>query len=54
MVAISLMWAWSHSLGSTGHADVIMVREMLMDAGFKVPDIDMGAYMKVRALTQSL
>ena len=36
----------------TGHADVIMVREMLMDAGFKVPDIDMGAYMKVRALTQ--
>ena len=36
----------------TGHADVIMVREMLIDAGFKVPDIDMVAYMKVRALTQ--
>ncbi len=36
----------------TGHADVIMVREMLMDAGFEVPDIDMAAYMKVRALTQ--
>lgn len=36
----------------TGHADVIMVREMLLDAGFKVPDIDIAAYMKVRALTQ--
>jgi len=29
-----------------------MVREMLLDAGFKVPDIDIAAYMKVRALTQ--
>ena len=36
----------------TGHADVIMVREMLKDAGFKVPEIDMGAYMRARALTQ--
>lgn len=36
----------------TGHADVIMVREMLMDAGFKVPEINMNAYMRVRALTQ--
>lgn len=36
----------------TGHADVIMVREMLADAGFKVPDIDMGAYMRARSLTQ--
>jgi len=36
----------------TGHADVIMVREMLVDAGFKVPEIDMAAYMHVRALTQ--
>jgi len=36
----------------TGHADVIMVREMLKDAGFKVPKIDMAAYMRVRALTQ--
>ena len=36
----------------TGHADVIMVQEMLKDAGFKVPEIDMVAYMKVRALTQ--
>ncbi len=36
----------------TGHADVIMVREMLEDAGFKVPKIDMAAYMRARALTQ--
>ncbi|MCK9562825.1 MAG: oxaloacetate decarboxylase, partial [Bacteroidales bacterium] len=36
----------------TGHADVIMVREMLKDAGFNVPDIDMNAYMRARALTQ--
>ena len=35
-----------------GHADVIMVREMLLDAGFIVPDIDMGAYMRARALSQ--
>ncbi|MDD2257547.1 MAG: oxaloacetate decarboxylase [Bacteroidales bacterium] len=37
----------------TGHADVIMVREMLNDAGYKVPEIDMNAYMRARALTQS-
>ncbi len=36
----------------TGHADVIMVQEMLSDAGFKVPEIDMAAYMRARALTQ--
>ena len=36
----------------TGHADVIMVREMLSDAGFIVPEIDMAAYMRARALTQ--
>lgn len=36
----------------TGHADVIMVREMLDDAGFAVPEIDMFAYMRARALTQ--
>lgn len=36
----------------TGHADLITVYEMLKDAGFSVPDYDMGAYMKVRALTQ--
>jgi pyruvate carboxylase subunit B len=36
----------------TGHADVIMVQEMLSAAGFKVPQIDMAAYMRARALTQ--
>lgn len=36
----------------TGHADVIMVREMLLDDGFIVPDIDMSAYMRARSLTQ--
>jgi len=36
----------------TGHADLITVHAMLKDAGFKVPDINMKAYMKVRALTQ--
>jgi len=37
----------------TGHADVIAVHGMLKDAGFLVPDINMKAYMEVRALTQS-
>ena len=32
----------------TGHADVITVQEMLKDAGFKVKDINMKAYMEVR------
>ena len=32
----------------TGHADVIAVQEMLKDAGFKVKDINMEAYMEVR------
>lgn len=36
----------------TGHADVIMVREMLKDAGFDVPEINMAAYMRARTLTQ--
>jgi len=36
----------------TGHADVIMVQEMLKDAGFKVPEINMAAYMRARTLTQ--
>ena len=36
----------------TGHADVLAVQAMLKDAGFNVPDINMNAYMKVRALTQ--
>jgi pyruvate carboxylase subunit B len=36
----------------TGHADLLTVQEMLKDAGFKVPEVDMNAYMKVRSLTQ--
>ena len=36
----------------TGHADVISVQAMLKDAGFKVPEINMNAYMKARSLTQ--
>ena len=36
----------------TGHADVLAVQGMLKDAGFKVKDINMQAYMKVRSLTQ--
>jgi pyruvate carboxylase subunit B len=36
----------------TGHADVLAVQGMLRDAGFKVPDINMKAYMEVRKLTQ--
>ncbi len=36
----------------TGHPDLISVREMLNDAGFDVPEINMKEYMKVRSLTQ--
>ena len=36
----------------TGHADLITVHEMLKDAGFSVPDINMKAYMQARSLTQ--
>jgi pyruvate carboxylase subunit B len=36
----------------TGHADLLSVQAMLKDAGFKVPEINMEAYMKVRALIQ--
>ena len=34
------------------HPDIIAVREMLADAGFDVPEINMNAYMKARTLTQ--
>lgn len=34
------------------HPDVISVQSMLKTAGFDVPEINMDAYMKVRALTQ--
>jgi pyruvate carboxylase subunit B len=36
----------------TAHADLITIHEVLRDAGFSVPDINMKAYMKVRSLTQ--
>jgi pyruvate carboxylase subunit B len=35
------------------HPDVITIQAMLKNAGFKVPDINMKAYMEARALTQS-
>jgi pyruvate carboxylase subunit B len=35
------------------HPDVIAIRAIMDDAGFDVPEINMEAYMKVRALTQS-
>ena len=36
----------------TGHADLITVVEMLKDAGFSVPNVNMKAYMQARTLTQ--
>lgn len=38
----------------TGHADIIAVQEMLKDAGFKVRDINMEAYMEARTLIQEM
>ncbi len=34
------------------HPDVISVQAMLKDAGFRVPEINMSAYMKARSTTQ--
>ena len=34
------------------HPDIISVQAMLKDKGFQVPDINMKAYMKARAMTQ--
>lgn len=34
------------------HPDLIAIHSIMKDAGFKVPDINMDAYMKVRSLTQ--
>ncbi|HSH53116.1 MAG TPA: hypothetical protein VK982_15435, partial [Bacteroidales bacterium] len=34
------------------HPDVITIQAMLKDAGFKVPEINMKAYMKARSLSQ--
>ncbi len=36
----------------TVHPDVITIQAMLKDAGFKVPDINMKAYMQARSLNQ--
>jgi len=37
----------------TGHADLLTIHAMLVDAGFSVADYDNNAYMEVRALSQS-
>ncbi|HOY37900.1 MAG: oxaloacetate decarboxylase [Bacteroidales bacterium] len=36
----------------TSHPDVITIQSMLKDAGFKVPEINMKAYMHARSLNQ--
>ncbi|WP_420582647.1 biotin/lipoyl-containing protein [Reichenbachiella sp.] len=36
----------------TVHADLLTVHEVLKDAGYTLPDINMKAYMQVRTLTQ--
>lgn len=36
----------------TVHADLLTIHEMLKDAGYSLPDINMKAYMQVRTLTQ--
>ncbi|WP_422360449.1 biotin/lipoyl-containing protein [Reichenbachiella sp.] len=36
----------------TVHADLLTVHEVLKDAGYALPDINMKAYMQVRTLTQ--
>ena len=38
----------------TGHADIIAVQEMLKDAGFKVKEINMEAYMEARTLIKEM
>lgn len=38
----------------TGHADIIAIQEMLKDAGFKVKDINMEAYMEARTQMQEM
>lgn len=38
----------------TGHADVLAVQAMLKDAGFKVKEINMEAYMEVRTIVQGM
>jgi len=36
----------------TGHGDLLTMHEVLKDAGFSLPDINMKAYMQARSLTQ--
>ncbi|MEP2027025.1 MAG: biotin/lipoyl-containing protein [Reichenbachiella sp.] len=36
----------------TVHADLLTIHEVLKDAGYSLPDINMKAYMQVRTLTQ--
>jgi pyruvate carboxylase subunit B len=36
----------------TAHADLLTIHEVLKDAGFSVPEINMNAYMEARTLTQ--
>lgn len=36
----------------TGHADLLTIQAMLKQAGFKVPEVNMEAYMKVRSIIQ--
>ncbi|NOZ48245.1 MAG: oxaloacetate decarboxylase [Chlorobi bacterium] len=38
----------------TGHADLLTIHEMLRDAGYDVPEINMNAYMKVRSIIQEM
>jgi pyruvate carboxylase subunit B len=38
----------------TGHADILAVQAMLKDAGFKVKEINMEAYMEVRSIIQEM
>lgn len=38
----------------TGHADILAVQAMLKDAGFKVKEINMAAYMEVRTQIQEM
>lgn len=38
----------------TGHADILAVQAMLKDAGFKVKEVNMAAYMEVRSQIQEM
>ena len=38
----------------TGHADILAVQAMLKDAGFKVKEVNMPAYMEVRTQIQAM